>query len=325
MSSAPDIAVVTATVALLDSFYYQKYCIMATSTLFIYEVIDTFDREVACFWTTKRSGASSLFFANKWMYLTVLVMQLVVYASFPSEKSCSMFTRAEFVVKLLQFIPGAGANLVPYGYDLRGENTPPFGCGQSDNRSTALDVRLVVISRGPLIIANILLIWITWTKLSRGALRSVQHKRLSLSDILFRGGIIYFVILFILNTLHLVFTVTFLAGSSYNEASLLSIFIAPITTILISRFLLELQESSQRVVRIDSDDPLHSSRDSNDTPSFILSLGGFIDPDLPAGSDADDDDGLASQGGSGSEVREEEDRVHDQASQAAAAPSSLSA
>ncbi|RDX54079.1 hypothetical protein OH76DRAFT_1398374 [Lentinus brumalis] len=38
----------------------------------------------------------------------------------------------------------------------------------------------------------------------------------------------------------------------------------------ISRFLLELQEANQMVVRLDPDDPLHSSRNPYDsTPSFV--------------------------------------------------------
>ncbi len=62
--------------------------------------------------------------------------------------------------------------------------------------------------------------------------------------------------------------------------------------ILISRFLLELQEASQMVVRLCPDDPLHSARDPFDsTPSFISSLGGSVHLALAARSDDDDDDG----------------------------------
>ncbi len=61
-----------------------------------------------------------------------------------------------------------------------------------------------------------------------------------------------------------------------------------ITAILISRFLLELQEADQTVVRLDADDPLHSSRDPyDDRPSCISSLGAFINPDLPVPRDND--------------------------------------
>ncbi|KAI0704196.1 hypothetical protein C8T65DRAFT_830827 [Cerioporus squamosus] len=149
---------------------------------------------------------------------------------------------------------------------------------------------IVIMSRVPLIAADILLIYITWTKLSSwAALRDMRSsKRLSLSDILFHGGTIYFIVLFALNVLHLTFTATAVAGDGSDGDSVITYFTAPITAILISRFLLALQEASQAVVRIDRDDPLHSSRNPWDsTPSFISSLGGFINPDLSARSDDD--------------------------------------
>ncbi len=43
------------------------------------------------------------------------------------------------------------------------------------------------------------------------------------------------------------------------------------------------------VVRLDDDDPSRSSRDPYDSkPSFISSLGGFVNPALSAQSDNDD-------------------------------------
>ncbi len=50
---------------------------------------DTFEREVAVFWTARRSGASFLFFANKWIFVLNQVAGLVDLASFPSDKVCS--------------------------------------------------------------------------------------------------------------------------------------------------------------------------------------------------------------------------------------------
>ncbi|KAI0697845.1 hypothetical protein C8T65DRAFT_661528 [Cerioporus squamosus] len=71
-----------------------------------------------------------------------------------------------------------------------------------------------------------------------------------------------------------------------NSWSYVTVFTPPITTILVSRFLLELQEANQTVIRVDPDDPLHFSRNPyDDTPSFISSLGAFINPDVPAPRD----------------------------------------
>ncbi len=83
--------------------------------------------------------------------------------------------------------------------------------------------------------------------------------------------------------------------------------ICRITAILISRFLLELQATNHMVVKLDADDPLHLSRNAWDgsTPSFISSLGGFINPELAARSD-DDDDGVDLQDRPPSEAPEAE-------------------
>ncbi len=62
--------------------------------------------------------------------------------------------------------------------------------------------------------------------------------------------------------------------------------VCSLTAIIVSRFLLELQAATQTVVRLDPDDPLHSSRNPYDsTPRFISSLGGFINMELPVPSD----------------------------------------
>ncbi|RDX49203.1 hypothetical protein OH76DRAFT_1483407 [Lentinus brumalis] len=236
-------------------------------------------------------------------------------------QNCSVVQNAVVAFEFLQFVPGAvfsalrayvlsrskllgvlilalslapvGANLVDYGYQLSGENLPLIGCVELNNETEPIILRLgsryhisvILISRVPLIIADTILIYITWAKLgSRGTLTGIrQSKRLSLSAILFRDGTIYFVVLFVLNVLHLVLSATGIAGN--EQGSYMTEFTVPITTVLLSRFLLDLQEANQTVVRLDCDDPLHSSRDPYDVPSFISSLGAFINPDLLTRSD----------------------------------------
>ena len=70
-----------------------------------------------------------------------------------------------------------------------------------------------------------------------------------------------------------------------------------ITAILVSRFLVELQAADRAAVRVDLDDALESS--SNTMPSFISSLGAFVNPDLELETSLGYD-------GSRSEPREEE-------------------
>lgn len=68
-----------------------------------------------------------------------------------------------------------------------------------------------------------------------------------------------------------------------------------LTAILVSRFLLDLQEANQTAARVDGVNANDSSRGSqwnasgDSTPSFISSLGAFINPDLSSGVCTDDD------------------------------------
>ncbi len=57
--------------------------------VFIYDSFLTFNREVACFWTRKRTGAAFLFFANKSLHITVYILFMVELAHFPSDKVSS--------------------------------------------------------------------------------------------------------------------------------------------------------------------------------------------------------------------------------------------
>ncbi|KAI0714144.1 hypothetical protein C8T65DRAFT_154507 [Cerioporus squamosus] len=293
MSYSADAA---ATAALFDSLYIGNYCTVAASVLFIYDTFITFDSEVACFWTAKRpGGASLLFFANSCSSFSIAIeamslLQFVPAAAFSALRAY-VLSRSKLLglfILSLSLAPVA-ANLVPYGYQLSGENFPPFGCLYTENIAAALSLKFTIISRVPLIATDILLIYITWVRLSSwSALRDVQRsRRLPLSDILFRGGIIYFLVLFVLNVLHLTFSATAVAIQA-ELTSYVTIFTAPITAILISRFLLALQEANQMVVRVDSDNQLHSSRNPYDSaPSFISSLGGFINSAIFAPSDYD--------------------------------------
>ncbi|TFK82858.1 hypothetical protein K466DRAFT_590208 [Polyporus arcularius HHB13444] len=325
MSSTAD-AAAAAIVALYNQLYTAHYCQVAASVLFIYDTFISFDREVTCFWTAQRTSASFLFFANKWISMILYITALVDFAYFSSDKtigvhSCSLFAIVQRALLILQFVPVAvfsglrvyvlcrskllgilvsalslapvGATLVLYAHQLSGINFPPFGCIAVDNANTVLNLRHTLIfgtavvygARVTLIAADILIIYITWTKLSGwDALKNIrQSKRLSLSDVLFRGG----TTLLIMNVLHLVLSVTAVASDN-GEGSYVTAFTAPITAILISHFLLALQKANQMVVRLDPDDPLHSSRNPYDSmPSFVSSLGAFINPVLSTRSDGD--------------------------------------
>ncbi|KAI0695057.1 hypothetical protein C8T65DRAFT_698830 [Cerioporus squamosus] len=252
-------AVVARFQNLYGSTYTDTYCQTAVTVLLLYEGLITFDREVACFWNAKPTGASLLYFANKWTAILVNFFAMVGFAPFHSEKV------ATFALQVLQFVPGAvfstlrafvlsrskllgllvlalslvpvGANLVRYDYDISGEVIPSFGCFDEDNTTAEFGLR----------------------------------------------------VLFILNALHLTLSLTSLEIDD-DGASYVTNFTGPLTAILVSRFLLNLQEANQADLRVDPDDPLHysNSRSLYDTSGFISSLGAFINPDsLSASSEGD--------------------------------------
>ncbi|RDX40349.1 hypothetical protein OH76DRAFT_1490356 [Lentinus brumalis] len=320
-----------AIVATFDSLYTSRYCGLAASVLFMFDTFITFDREVACFWAQKRIGGGSLlFFANKWISMTVYGMSVVAFATFSSDKSverliqfgkciievcsCSVFSIAFQAFSILQFVPGAvfsalrafvlsrskllgvlvlalslapiGANLVLYGYQYSGENFPPFGCLTAYNAPPALNLRLVAWQsvQWHTLIPGTSAQWSEELGLQRTQGYATVHETLAAGYTLLRWNHIF------CQSIRLECPPPRPFGDcnagSDPEASLVTVFTAPITAILISRFLLELQEAHQMVVKLDANDTLHSSRNPQDSaPSFISSLGGFVNPALSGSSD----------------------------------------
>ncbi|PIL25527.1 hypothetical protein GSI_12414 [Ganoderma sinense ZZ0214-1] len=109
---------------------------------------------------------------------------------------------------------------------------------------------------------------------------------MTFSSVLLRDGTIYFVVLLILNCLHL--TLTLLAyNPAFQDASYLPSFTEPITAILVSRFLLDLQYANHKSVGMTcSESSTHhadSRRDGSGSVSltferFVGSIGTSIAP-----------------------------------------------
>ncbi|KAI1782497.1 hypothetical protein LXA43DRAFT_1103933 [Ganoderma leucocontextum] len=70
-------------------------------------------------------------------------------------------------------------------------------------------------------------------------------------------GLVYFVVLLVVNTLDLLFSVLPAFNVAVNVNFMLQL-IQPLTSILISHFLLDLQEAYRRTLRLNSDDPLYT-------------------------------------------------------------------
>ncbi|KAM5541444.1 hypothetical protein V8D89_004998 [Ganoderma adspersum] len=155
-----------------------------------------------------------------------------------------------------------------------------------------------IASRSCVITADFILICITWSTLSRRRGLGTGEFKMTFSSVLLRDGTIYFVVLLILNCLHL--TLTLLAyNPAFQDASYLPSFTEPITTILVSRFLLDLQYANHKSVGIACSESSahhdsHSRADGSGSVSltferFVGSMGTSIAPGDGGGNDMEDE------------------------------------
>ncbi|KAM5542779.1 hypothetical protein V8D89_003740 [Ganoderma adspersum] len=162
---------------------------------------------------------------------------------------------------------------------------PPAGIvsarvGSADVESTAL-----IGNRVSTILADMILIVITWKFLP------APDITISLASIMLCNGIV----LSILNILQLVLTVGFLILPDAVMSNL-SYFTGPLSSVLVSHFLLDLQKAHQRVVAgFASDNPSQAIRMSINLAGALGSIGATVGP---ASDHVEDEDGhtMASEG-----------------------------
>ncbi|RDX45393.1 hypothetical protein OH76DRAFT_1420855 [Lentinus brumalis] len=256
----------------------------------LYDYVLTLGREVGLFWNGTLTGASVLFFVIRYSTLLYEVLDIVEYVPTLSdtnltssrEQSCNLLAQAFNVVNFLRFLPIGlfsamrayalstnrtlsavifllsltpfVVNFIQYGQGIRGSMLPIGNCEAQINVTPIETIIFPAVSRGGLIVADFLLIVVTWRTLARSSARprfSFEKAHTSLAAIMFWNGTIYFVVLFLLNVLHMTFTLTSIFGL---ERSLIAVFTDPLTTILISRFLLDLQEANRQDVQLGTDD-----------------------------------------------------------------------
>ncbi|KAI0665403.1 hypothetical protein C8Q78DRAFT_1084002 [Trametes maxima] len=270
-------------VAFAQSIFINNCCGYTALALLFYEYAVTLDREVNLFWTRRPTGASVLFFVNRYTPLLLQIVDLCGYANMSdrrylyahfhfmtyndvtSIRSCAALTDIAQTIQILQYVPWAVFSGLRV-YALSGRNAflglttfllsavtialnlPVIDvCPPSSLTPDITNVFVVVItSRTCLIAADLIAIAVTWAATYRvRTLSLTQSLGHSFSAILLEYGMIYFIILTTLNVLHLTFTLLSLASDSISSVSYVTVFTEPITAILISRFLFNLQEANQ--------------------------------------------------------------------------------
>ncbi|TBU24153.1 hypothetical protein BD311DRAFT_767086 [Dichomitus squalens] len=263
---------IAATILEYDSFAASNYTGYATFALILYEYLITVGAEVELFWRKDITGASVLFFTNRYVVLLYNLSLLRDIWPFTLH-SCAQWANGTRAVEILCYVPwGAFSALrvfaltdrnwllgltvlllsvgpvAIYFADFHWSSIaidPVWGCEQANAESPALSTKFTVISRSSLIVADLIVIVVTWlatyktTKLARAA---GHQSRMTLSVLLLRDGMVYFLVLLTMNVMHLAFsTSSVLINVGNGNVSDIIQVIEPMNAILVWRFMLDLQ------------------------------------------------------------------------------------
>ncbi|KAI0631851.1 hypothetical protein C8Q77DRAFT_1228907 [Trametes polyzona] len=266
-------------------FFIEDCALFAEATLIFSEYLITFDSEVQLIWRRKVTGASVLFFLNRYIMLFQNAITIASYWSIPdlvrlnpSMRQCVALGWMDIVLNLLPyFIWNAFSTLRVYAlcgrewrlalvvcvlmmgpivanaYNIPTQKPdnlpPPYNC-QVDNAVTvALHTKCVVLvlgSRISLIVGDSLVLAVTWWKTYRlKKAADAAHIKTSLVELLLRDGTIYFGTMLVLNVLHI-------AINFVEQVSFMGDIADVLTSILVSRFIMNLRDIDGKDIGLDS-------------------------------------------------------------------------
>ncbi|KAI0827993.1 hypothetical protein BC628DRAFT_1317402 [Trametes gibbosa] len=255
----------------------ESYYTFAAFALLAFEYVITFDREERLVWGRKVSGATVLFLFNRYWLFFQYISQVItafplsqqvsrkcnvvgymvivgnagppfIWAAFSMLRGYALSGRRSWVALLIVtfFLPDIALTCVYYSTLVPTAAPPPFNCLLSSDlaESTWIHFSLliyiplsdVIASRACLIAGDLIVLLVTWYStygITRAA--KVANIQMSLTSALLKDGTVYFVCLLILNILNIIF-------NAVPNSSAISAFQDPITSILVSRFLLNLRD-----------------------------------------------------------------------------------
>ncbi|TFK80697.1 hypothetical protein K466DRAFT_648600 [Polyporus arcularius HHB13444] len=264
----------------------NSYGRVACAALLSYDYLLTLDKEVELFWNWRSTGATALFMVNRYLVMILRLANLVGFMPMPDQR-CAIAAKIALGFTLLQYIPWAmfaalrafalsryrslsmsifllsittpAVNISLYPLGFTGYYDHIFGCTVIDPLSLALSRKFVIICRTCFLVADLLLILITWSTISRPRIvDSVSRgytgytSGFTLADVLLQNGTMYFFVLLILHSLHLILSLcsvhVALQSLSYGYVT---VFTESFTALLVSRFLLDLQEAHRNACDAD--------------------------------------------------------------------------
>ncbi|PIL24627.1 hypothetical protein GSI_12511 [Ganoderma sinense ZZ0214-1] len=305
-------------VALYKSIFVGNCCGIGGSVFLIYEYLISIGDGINLFATSKITGASILYLTNIIIPFVTNAMALIGFtrmsdkvrpifclrnyipwATFSALRAYALSEHLPLAILTLFFaMVSFSVNLVQYGFGLTGLNDPTFGCSSAINLPQGLSKklsRLTIVSRTCLISSDAIVIAVTWYTMPRKHHVAAVEDTPTFAGILLRNGTVYFGSLLILNALHLTFTLVAI-DLAFENVSYMTMFTEPVTAVLVSRFLLDLQAANRKTLRLDSQD-LSQEETSQGVPTGSLifnrvvgSLGSSILPGSSSFDDTDDTD-----------------------------------
>ncbi|KAI0644308.1 hypothetical protein C8Q79DRAFT_928077 [Trametes meyenii] len=255
MSSSPDdeIAQIIAyyqsvpqyALCLIVAVLSNRLSLFSVLALLCYEWLITFDREIALFWRRKFTGATVLFLTNRYLPIFIQILNLAPTHALMSDASCDGYTKALQAIQISQYLPWAafsalrtfalsrrnwmiatvvfvlslapvGINLSQYRWLVVVNDPTPGGCGNASTITLEMAKKLTWMST------------LGTIRITKDALKG----RPSFATMLVRDGTIYFAYARITN-------------DALSAVSYFTVFTEPITAVLVSRFLLDLQQVNQ--------------------------------------------------------------------------------
>ncbi|KAI0357260.1 hypothetical protein OH77DRAFT_1435943 [Trametes cingulata] len=256
------------------AFFFIEDCAnFAQAALIFYEYFITFASEIRLIWRRKITGASVIFFLNR--YIMVFQNGITVASYWPLPNlSCDALAWMDIVLSLLPYFVWNGwyqstvfwasvslsltLSMRPLNegcadwalaFATTPENMPPpYNCNVNNTVSIAVDNKLVLVSRLTLIAADSIVLIVTWWKTYRlKKAADAARVKTSIVDLLLRDGTIYFgcVVrhsLFSASSTMLVLNLLHIMINHVEQVSFMGDIISVLTSILVSRFIMNLRD-----------------------------------------------------------------------------------
>lgn len=260
-----------AYIAAYANFVRTNYMSVSSRVVFLWDYCVTFDEEVRFFWGGKLSPATILFMINRYVNLLITILELLEQAPLQTPQSCGPFIRVlQSLLIFALFIVAVFASLRVYavwGRDWRpalpifllalvspilsiiidvGQTPaiappPSVGCAVYMKIPTAVFSKLIVANRATTSIYDALVLFLTVLRTVNLMKRAKQmNVRTGIVSLLLRDGAVYFFALLVINLAQIIIT------AEYEGSNLLSYYVSPLTSVLISRFLLHLRQAGDQ-------------------------------------------------------------------------------